>query len=64
MIKKFLLSVSVCMMAVMLTCGCGSKEEPVEEPAQEEEEVVLVIETPEGEIILYHNTTDAPVLST
>lgn len=47
MIKKFLLSVSVCMMTVMLACGCGLKEEPVEEPEKEEEEVVLVIEEPE-----------------
>jgi len=48
MIKKFLMSVSVCMMTIMLSCGCGSKEEPApEEPVQEEEEVVLVIETPE-----------------
>ena len=46
MIKKLLMSVSVCAMTVMLACGCGSKEEPVEEPVQEEE-VVLVIETPE-----------------
>lgn len=47
MIKKFLMS--VCMMTVMLVCGCGSEEEPVEEPVQEEE-VVLVIEEPEEEV--------------
>lgn len=46
MIKRFLLSISVCMMSIMLVCGCGSKEEPAEE-AEEEKEVVLVIETPE-----------------
>lgn len=48
MIKKYLLtSISVCMMAAMLLCGCGSKEEePVEE---EKEEVVLVIEEEEKE---------------
>lgn len=46
MIKKFLMSSLVCAMTVMLMCGCGSKEEPVEEPKEEEAEV-LVIETKE-----------------
>ena len=46
MIKRFLMSVSVCMMTVMLVCGCGSKEEPQEE-VQDKDEVVLEIEIPE-----------------
>lgn len=48
MIKKFLFTtVSVCMMTMMLLCGCSSKEE--EKVEEKEEEVVLVIETPEEE---------------
>lgn len=47
MIKKLLMTVSVCMMMAVLACGCGSKEEPVEET--KEDEVVLVIDTPEEE---------------